>query len=62
MVRSVGTLFGIAGRSTAKDALDRIRVALDLILRGGSLLPMAIKKSKLYSSIWKSCDELRGGA
>src|SRR5207249_10213298 len=22
---------------------------------------MAIKKSELYSSIWKSCDELRGG-
>jgi len=21
---------------------------------------MAIKKSELYSSIWKSCDELRG--
>jgi type I restriction enzyme M protein len=22
---------------------------------------MPIKKSELYSSIWKSCDELRGG-
>ena len=22
---------------------------------------MALKKSELYSSIWKSCDELRGG-
>ncbi len=22
---------------------------------------MAIKKSKLYSSLWKSCDQLRGG-
>ena len=22
---------------------------------------MAIKKSALYSSLWKSCDELRGG-
>ena len=22
---------------------------------------MAIKKSELYSAIWKSCDELRGG-
>jgi len=22
---------------------------------------MAIKKSELYGSIWKSCDELRGG-
>src|SRR5881227_1357430 len=22
---------------------------------------MAVKKSELYSSIWKSCDELRGG-
>jgi len=22
---------------------------------------MAIKKSELYSSIWASCDELRGG-
>ena len=22
---------------------------------------MAIKKSKLYRSMWKSCDELRGG-
>jgi len=25
------------------------------------ILTMAIKKSQLYSSIWKSCDELRGG-
>jgi type I restriction enzyme M protein len=22
---------------------------------------MAIKKSQLYSSLWESCDELRGG-
>ncbi len=22
---------------------------------------MAIKKSELYTSLWKSCDELRGG-
>jgi len=22
---------------------------------------MAIKKSELYSSLWQSCDELRGG-
>lgn len=22
---------------------------------------MALKKSQLYSSLWKSCDELRGG-
>jgi len=22
---------------------------------------MALKKSDLYSSLWKSCDELRGG-
>lgn len=22
---------------------------------------MAIKKSELYNSLWKSCDELRGG-
>jgi type I restriction enzyme M protein len=22
---------------------------------------MPVKKSELYSSIWKSCDELRGG-
>ena len=22
---------------------------------------MAIKKSELYSSLWKSCDQLRGG-
>jgi type I restriction enzyme M protein len=22
---------------------------------------MALKKSELYSSIWKSCDEIRGG-
>ncbi len=24
-------------------------------------IPMAIKKSELYSSLWQSCDELRGG-
>src|SRR5680860_1872947 len=23
--------------------------------------PVALKKSQLYSSLWKSCDELRGG-
>ena len=22
---------------------------------------MAVKKSEIYSSLWKSCDELRGG-
>jgi hypothetical protein len=27
----------------------------------GCLDTMAIKKSELYSSLWKSCDELRGG-
>src|SRR5262249_17390549 len=27
----------------------------------GESVPMAIKKSELYSSLWKSCDELRGG-
>lgn len=27
----------------------------------GFALPMAIKKSDLYSSLWASCDELRGG-
>jgi hypothetical protein len=29
------------------------------LTEGGSL--MAIKKSELYSSLWRSCDELRGG-
>jgi HsdM N-terminal domain len=28
--------------------------------RGGAA-PVALKKSDLYSSLWKSCDELRGG-
>ena len=27
----------------------------------GGELTMAIKKSELYTSLWKSCDELRGG-
>ena len=60
VVRSVVTRFGIAGRSTAKDALDRIRIALGPISVGLSF-NMPIKKSELYSSIWKSRDELRGG-
>src|SRR5581483_11044609 len=40
-------------------------VTLDIV--GAGLAPargtsaMAIKKSELYSSLWKSCDELRGG-
>ena len=29
--------------------------------RGGSKTAMAIKKSDLYSSLWQSCDALRGG-
>src|SRR5437899_555018 len=29
--------------------------------RRGSCLAMALKKSELYSSLWSSCDELRGG-
>jgi type I restriction enzyme M protein len=28
---------------------------------GSSTFPMALKKSELYSSLWASCDELRGG-
>jgi type I restriction enzyme M protein len=28
---------------------------------GGIEIRMAIKKSQLYSSLWASCDELRGG-
>jgi type I restriction enzyme M protein len=27
----------------------------------GRALAVALKKSDLYSSLWKSCDELRGG-
>jgi len=27
----------------------------------GVFKPMAIKKSELYSFLWSSCDELRGG-
>src|SRR6202162_2329974 len=38
-------------------ALARLRVLG--CLRGAHL--MAIKKSELYSSLWKSCDQLRGG-
>jgi type I restriction enzyme M protein len=30
------------------------------IINGGEP-PVALKKSDLYSSLWKSCDELRGG-
>jgi phage gpG-like protein len=26
-----------------------------------NIRPMALKKPKLYSSLWQSCDELRGG-
>ncbi len=29
--------------------------------RGAASSTMALKKSDLYSSLWKSCDELRGG-
>ena len=29
--------------------------------RSGGHYRMALKKSELYSSLWKSCDELRGG-
>src|SRR3954466_13393811 len=29
--------------------------------KGKSFVKMAIKKSDLYSSLWASCDELRGG-
>ena len=31
------------------------------ILLSATRLPLALKKSELYSSLWKSCDELRGG-
>ncbi|MDD5200429.1 MAG: N-6 DNA methylase [Terrimicrobiaceae bacterium] len=33
----------------------------ELPLNSYPALPMAIKKSDLYSSLWASCDELRGG-
>src|SRR5690606_33690748 len=29
--------------------------------RSAGRQPMALKKSQLYSSLWQSCDELRGG-
>jgi hypothetical protein len=55
-------MFAIAGRSTAEDALGRIHSGHSRPdSPRGSLSPMPIKKSELYSSIWKSCDELRGG-
>ena len=31
------------------------------VIESENLAPMAIKKSELYSSLWQSCDELRGG-
>jgi hypothetical protein len=43
VVRSVVTLFGIAGRSTAKDALDKIRIALSLISRGTLFSPCPLR-------------------
>ncbi|HZW43702.1 MAG TPA: hypothetical protein VFF32_04840, partial [Dermatophilaceae bacterium] len=30
-------------------------------IRGHGVDAVALKKSDLYSSLWKSCDELRGG-
>jgi len=30
-------------------------------IQNGNRLCMAIKKSEIYSSLWASCDELRGG-
>jgi len=32
-----------------------------LIKEQNGIVTMAIKKSELYSSLWASCDELRGG-
>lgn len=44
---------------------DTIRPQADCRLSCSNLITnptlMAIKKSELYSSLWKSCDELRGG-
>jgi type I restriction enzyme M protein len=40
--------------------LTRLRAAPTFSVNGEEN-PMALKKSELYSSLWKSCDELRGG-
>ena len=55
------------------DPCSRVETPVRLVWTTGSLCPTAsrsrqrghqlkaIKKSALYSSLWKSCDELRGG-
>ena len=56
------------------DPCSRVETPVRLVWTTGSLCPYllprdqgngyelkAIKKSALYSSLWKSCDELRGG-
>ncbi len=52
MVNSVKTLFGF-------DTSVHLWYAYPHITRKD--LDMAIKKSQLYASLWKSCDALRGG-
>jgi type I restriction enzyme M protein len=41
--------------------LVRLRGPIRVRKRGIKAPPMALKKSELYSSLWQSCDELRGG-
>src|SRR5450759_3998028 len=50
------------GRQAGQESLVYFR-DLDPLLAPGLAgdRPMPIKKSELYSSLWKSCDELRGG-
>ena len=56
-------LRGIASTSAIKlkrSDFNLIRYNQTINLRK-LLFNMALKKSELYSSLWKSCDELRGG-
>jgi len=56
-------LWGIASTSAIKlkrSDFNLIRYNQTINLRK-LLFNMALKKSELYSSLWKSCDELRGG-
>src|ERR1019366_4660887 len=56
-------MFGVQG---GQEASGRVRLTLHWlavcrVASSGQRWHMALKKSDLYSSLWQSCDELRGG-
>src|SRR5207237_7717478 len=56
-----GASIGYAETYEDEELTDNVPAGSSACRASRGSLTMAIKKSELYSSLWQSCDELRGG-